>query len=234
MTELCIYCKKRPINVRKWKLCDSCYGKLRRNGKLQSIPKYKVYHKVTYPKISNECISDMIKEGFTTAQIGKTCNISRQAVHQRVNKEKYKVYTTYHNHYEIIFLHKIGFAPKDIEKLVNKSIVTVYRVLKRYSIKKPIKATTKQIAWNMYGEGKTPQEIATSLDMSIGTIYNYLTESGQYKPAHTRDKNKHTFEVNFLKRLGFTTKEVHKYIKLSESQILLLTTAKFKKTNSKK
>ena len=230
MTELCTYCEKRPIDVRKWKLCNTCRAELRRNGKLQNMPKYKVYHKVTYPKISNECISDMIKEGFTTAQIGRTCNISRQAVHQRVNKEKYKAYTIYHGHYEIIFLYKIGFTQQEISELIKCSKSKVAGILNQYRIKRPI--TIKKIVCDMYTKGETPQKIAGSLDISLQTIYAHLIKNEQYKPTHIRNKNKHIFEVNFLRRLGYTIDEIHKYTKLSKMYISSVSEQKFKKLTS--
>lgn len=88
-------------------------------------------------KISDECLNDMVKEGFNTVQIAKTCGISRQAVHQRAPKN-YKSYNSFHRHYEIIFLYKIGFTRKEIPNYINSPISEVDRILKKYRIKKPV------------------------------------------------------------------------------------------------
>ena len=91
-------------------------------------------------KITNEQIDVMVKSGFSIAQIGKIYGISRQAVHLRVNKEKYKTYIKQHKHYEIIFLYKIGFNIKEITAYTKTT--RIYPILDKYKVK--MRTTTKR------------------------------------------------------------------------------------------
>lgn len=38
--ELCIECKEKPIWVKKWKLCYTCYQRARNTGKLKELVSY--------------------------------------------------------------------------------------------------------------------------------------------------------------------------------------------------
>ena len=222
MIELCTQCDEKPIDFGKYKLCFRCYAKFSKEDKLLILPKYTTHKK----KISDECIKDMIDEGFNLSQIAKTCNMSRQGVHQRVDKEKYKTKMMYHKHYEIIFLHKIGFTPIEIDELTQNSKGAASRIMRMYNVKKP--RTLKQIIFDKYDNGKTLKQIANGLNIHINTVYTHLYKYKNYKPLRIRDKNKHAFEVNFLRRLGFTNKEIQKYTGISYVHIGNITHPKFK------
>ena len=91
-------------------------------------------------KVTNEQIDAMVKSGFSIAQIGKIYGISRQAVHLRVDKEKYKRCIMYHRHYEIIFLYKIGFTIQEIAAYTKTK--RIYPILDKYKVK--MRTTTKR------------------------------------------------------------------------------------------
>ena len=168
-------------------------------------------------KISDDCIDGMINDGFTIAKIAKTCGVSRQAVHQRVNKDEYKQRLMYKQHYEIIFLYKIGFTPKEIEELLVCNLGKIHNVLNKYNVKKPI--STKKIVYTNYDLGMSPKKIAEILNSHIKTIRSYLYKYKNYKPEKIRDKYKHLFEVKFLNRLGFSKKEISEYTHLHISHV---------------
>ena len=86
--------------------------------------------------ITKEQINERIDSGITVAQIAREYGVSRQAVHQRINKEDYKQRLMYKRHYEIIFLYKIGFLPNEIEDMLK--VGEVYYILNQYKIKRPL------------------------------------------------------------------------------------------------
>lgn len=135
--ELCVKCEKRPFFYKKWRLCQSCYSKYHKSGKLYTLEQFKFEFQHQNKKVSDDCIDGMINDGFTVAKIAQTCGISRQAVHQRINKEDYKQRLMYKKHYEVIFLYKIGFLPNEIEDMVYCKVGTVHRILNQYNIKRP-------------------------------------------------------------------------------------------------
>ena len=228
MPENCKICKKQPILYKKWQLCRPCYHKAYYAHTLQTFPQFKSKGKHPPIKISDKCIDDMVREGFTTAQIARTCNMSRQGVHLRVGPN-YKSYNRYHKHYEIIFLSKIGFIQMEIAALLKCHAMTVSNVLRKYKIKKPVRIS--QIMYDLYDKGQTPQQIAKTLNVQETNVYAQLRKYKNYIPAGIRDKHKykHRFEVNFLKRLGFLNPEIKQLTKLSISSIVNLTNQKFKR-----
>lgn len=228
--ELCSICNEKPLAYKKWRMCRSCYGKLYNNGKLAKCPTYKFEYKPKTKKVSDGCIIDMLNEGFTTATIAKTCNMSRQAIHQRIDKNLYHFKTMHHRHYEIIFLYKIGFTPLEINQLLTQPISNniVYIVLKKYKVKKRQFETDSQLIRYYCNKNKKPNEIATILNKPPQKIYSSLNNYKNYTPSYKRDKNKHKFEINFLIRLGFTKKEIHELTKVSDCQIAILAEQKLK------
>jgi len=88
--------------------------------------------------VTKEQINERIDLGITVAQIAKEYGVSRQAVHQRIDKEDYKQRLMYKKHYEVIFLYKIGFPPNEIEDMIYCKVGTVHRILNQYNIKRPL------------------------------------------------------------------------------------------------
>jgi hypothetical protein len=229
-SELCVMCRKKPFFYKKWKMCRTCHHRLYTNGKLQDYPQYETTWRKQ--KISDECLTDMVNEGFTTAQIARTCDMSRQGVHLRVDQTEYKSKHMWHNHYEIIFLYKIGFTLNEIEEMVNAKRGTASNILNKYKIKRPIK--NKTVIYRLYDEGYHPIEIAEKLSITESTVRTTLYKYEHYRAEKVRDPNKHLFEVNFLCRLGFHGKEISQYTNMHYTNVQKLTDVKFKKHKGKK
>ena len=79
-------------------------------------------------KISNECLDDLLEEGFNQSQIAQTCNISRQAISARIHY-KSKRDNILRKRYSIMFLYRLGFTIAEMAELIGYSPITVARYL---------------------------------------------------------------------------------------------------------
>ena len=68
-------------------------------------------------KISSQCLTDFLAEDLTQTQIAKACNISRQAVHARINYTKTpERERRLLRHFSVIFLRRLGFTIPELVK----------------------------------------------------------------------------------------------------------------------
>jgi hypothetical protein len=67
-------------------------------------------------KISSRCLTDFLAEDLTQTQIAKACNITRQAVHARINYTKTPQRAKrIKRQFAVTFLHRIGFTIPEIQ-----------------------------------------------------------------------------------------------------------------------
>jgi len=79
-------------------------------------------------KISDACLTNFLDEGFNQAEIARICNMSRQAINQRIS------YVSKRNdikirQYEVIYLRRLGFSVPEIMNFTRYSKRNVIKLL---------------------------------------------------------------------------------------------------------
>jgi hypothetical protein len=84
---------------------------------------------MTYPrKISDECLSDFLDEGFNQSEIARTCSISRQAVFIRIHFKPKKPAIKLRR-WTVLFLWRLGFMYTEIIEFTGYVHGTVRKIL---------------------------------------------------------------------------------------------------------
>ena len=120
-------------------------------------------------KITNECLNDFLQAGLNPSVIARTCNMSRQAIHQRIN------YKSKHLKKKKLAarLVKQGFSPKEIsKKLGHKTVNTTYEFLRKLSLRPASNRRAKQASIVLWAsKGYDCWEIAKEINTSYQSVY---------------------------------------------------------------
>ena len=82
-----------------------------------------------YPRqISDECLNDLLDEGFNQSEIARTCSITRQAVSIRVHYKSKKPAIQLRRH-SVLFLRRLGFSVVEIAEFTSYTPTTVIKIL---------------------------------------------------------------------------------------------------------
>lgn len=82
-----------------------------------------------YPqKISNECLQDLLDEGFNQSEVARTCSITRQAVSSRIHFKPKKPAIQLRR-WTVLFLRRLGFTLMEIANFTNYTDASVNRIL---------------------------------------------------------------------------------------------------------
>ena len=122
---------------------------------------------MTYPlKISNECLHDMIDEGFNQSQIAKVCSISRQAVSARVNYE-YKPIRE--RQYSVVFLRRLGFSIEETALgIIKISSSNMVQAIREVTVERGL--DPRSFVLVPFGGAGPTQAIDIASDLAIDTI----------------------------------------------------------------
>ncbi len=77
-------------------------------------------------KISDECLKAFMEEDFSQSEIAKNCNLSRQAIHLRIHRERKPAEHLRWARETMVYWAKIqGLKNKEIKGRINRSEATV-------------------------------------------------------------------------------------------------------------
>jgi len=102
-------------------------------------------------KISDECLSDCVEAGLTQSKIAKICDISRQAVHQRVHRKLEKHHKKLQKYCTISYLAYKGYTVYEMSKELNTQHSSIHAVIKRYNIRVAKAMCRKECHIKIYG-----------------------------------------------------------------------------------
>jgi len=121
-------------------------------------------------KISKKCLKDLTDEGLNPSQIAKACNMSRQAIHQRLN---YKSRSTEKEKLARKLISK-GATVKQIQKkLGHTKVGTTYTYLKRIGVNpsKEKRNREKAMIRILLSKGYNLEDISKELNISKSKVW---------------------------------------------------------------
>ena len=85
----CQSCKKAPITVKKWSMCGACYQKARKEGRIDTSVKEKVYPSSFRSSVKKEKainrrneVMSLLEKGLTYEAVGAKLGVTSQRVYQ--------------------------------------------------------------------------------------------------------------------------------------------------------
>lgn len=131
-------------------------------------------------KISDQCLADFLAEDLTQTQIAKACNISRQAIHARINYVKAPQHKQrMMRHFSVRFLRRIGFSIPEIAIYTDYCAETIRRLLYQYGYR------AKEPVYSVYINSYVPQTMRLFLIQflyRLGFVVEDIAELTQYSP----------------------------------------------------
>jgi hypothetical protein len=126
-------------------------------------------------KLADECLKDFLDVGLTQTQIAKACDITRQAVHHRINYTKTPQRAKrLRRHFSVIFLRRLGFTIPEIMEYTGYCNGNIRKLLHQHGFL-PTDSIyrTKHTAWKYVKIRHFQIEFLLRIGFDLATISEY-------------------------------------------------------------